>query len=267
MTLPMGRRLLIGAAATWLLLASIPASAQIVVHDAAITARNRTAAALSELLLELQREQHSKLRRMAKRLSAHTTLDKYAVTEVPRWRTHDFETYLYANAYHAALNYGDAKGTAYDAVTESVISAKTLLNARTTAAREALAARLATVEAADAAAIAATHSTGVLRYNGRRELRAIDVLQADVVNPSSTQSATAVLDKISGAVLIGVRQRQARVQLLAGMVEELLVDSKRARDTDTAAVNMQITTWRDAEVANHAFAAGTGDALRFWRQP
>jgi hypothetical protein len=88
-----------------------------------------------------------------------------------------------------------------------------------------------------------------------------------VIDPSNEQSATAVLDKISGAVLIGARQRQARTQLLAGVVEQLLVDSKRARDTDTAAMNMQLVTWRDARAANEAFVAGTGDALRTWRQP
>ena len=88
-----------------------------------------------------------------------------------------------------------------------------------------------------------------------------------MIDPSNEQSATAVLDKISGAVLIGARQRQARTQLLAGVVEQLLVDSKRARDTDTAAMNMQLVTWRDARAANEAFVAGTGDALRTWRQP
>jgi len=76
-----------------------------------------------------------------------------------------------------------------------------------------------------------------------------------------------VLDKISGAVLIGARQRQARTQLLAGIVEQLLVDSKRARDTETASMNMQLTTWRDGRAVNRAFVAGSGDALCNWRQP
>jgi hypothetical protein len=204
---------------------------------------------------------------MANRLSAHTNLDKYAATEVPRWRTHDFETFMFANAYHAALNYGDASGAAYVAVTQPVITASAVLNARTAVARQVLAARLATLEASDAAAIAATHSTGALRYNGRGELRAIESLQAHVIDPSLAQSATAVLDKISGAALLGARQRQARMQLLTGVVEELLIDSKRDRDTQASAVNMQITTWRNADAANRAFAAGTGDALRNWRQP
>ena len=76
-----------------------------------------------------------------------------------------------------------------------------------------------------------------------------------------------MLDKISGAVLIGARQRQARSQLLAAFVEQLLVDSKRDRDADAAAMNMQLVTWRDRRAANEAFVAGTGDALRTWRQP
>jgi hypothetical protein len=50
-------------------------------------------------------------------------------------------------------------------------------------------------------------------------------------------------------------------------VEQLLVDSKRARDVDTTAMNMQLVTWRDSRAGNAAFVAGTGDALRTWRQP
>jgi hypothetical protein len=76
-----------------------------------------------------------------------------------------------------------------------------------------------------------------------------------------------ILDKISGAVLVGSRQRQARSQLLAAFVEQLLVDSKRNRDTDAAAMNMQLVTWPDGRAADEAFVAGTGDALRTWRQP
>ena len=68
-------------------------------------------------------------------------------------------------------------------------------------------------------------------------------------------------------MLVGARQRQARMQLLASIVEQLVVESKRARDTDAAAMNLQLATWRDGRAANAAFVAGTGDALRTWRQP
>ena len=89
----------------------------------------------------------------------------------------------------------------------------------------------------------------------------------DVIDPSNEQSATAVLDKISGAALIGARQRQARMQLLTGVLEQLLVDSKRARDTEAAVHEHATDNWRDGRAANEAFMAGTGDALRTWRQP
>jgi hypothetical protein len=56
-------------------------------------------------------------------------------------------------------------------------------------------------------------------------------------------------------------------QLLSHALEQLLSRSKRLRDTEAATINMQLTTWRDGHAANHAFVAGTGDALRTWRQP
>jgi hypothetical protein len=129
-------------------------------------------------------------------------------------------------------------------------------------------AQLATVDLTDAAAIAATNDTGQVRFNGRKkELPAIDALERDVIDPSDQQSTAAVLDKISGGVLIGARQRQARIQLLEGVVEQLLIDSKRDRDTETTALNMQIATWREGRAASDAFVRGSGDALRTWRQP
>ncbi len=98
-------------------------------------------------------------------------------------------------------------------------------------------------------------------------MAAIGDLERDVINPSNEHSTTAVLDKISGAALIGARQRQARLQLLAGLLEQLVVDSKRMRDAEVSAINMQLNTWRDQQAANEAFVAGSGDALRTWRQP
>ncbi len=244
--------------------------AQVVVYDGATTFRNSVTAALKEYQLTVQRQQHSQLRRMAQRLSMFTNLSKYALPDPPRWRTHAWENneaFLYSTVYHAALNYGDASGSAYLGVSQPVLDAAAALGRLTPTARRALTAQLATLDVATSAAIAATHDTGQLRYNGRRELLAIDGLDRDVTNGSLEQSTTAVLDKISGAVLIGARQRQARAQLLSGVVEQLLVESKRARDTEASDMNMQLVAWRDRQAVNAAFVAGSGDALRGWRQP
>ncbi|WP_291984243.1 hypothetical protein [Luteitalea sp.] len=249
---------------------TLPAGAQVVVHDPAVTWRNALTAVTKEYLVELQRMQHSQLRRMAQRLSMFTSLVKYARPGAPLWRIHDFQDpnlFLFSRAYNAAMNYGDASGRAFDDVSQPLLPSAVALAALPPPARRTVSAYLATVEAASSAAIAATHDTGQVRLNGRRELAAIEALEYDVTDDRLDQSTTAVLDKISGAQLIAGRQRQARTQLLGALVEQLLIDTKRARDTDTAAMNMQLVAWRDRAAVNAAFVQGTGTALQAWRQP
>jgi hypothetical protein len=76
------------------------------------------------------------------------------------------------------------------------------------------------------------------------------------------------LDKISGAVLIGTRQKQARLQFLAALVEQLLIDNKRARDTEAAMLNMRLGHLRAADdEGGTRLLTGSASALRAWRQP
>lgn len=251
------------------LLAS-PAVGQVVVTDPATTLRNAATAAVKRLLAETEDAQHRRLRRMAMRLSRHKDLTKYAVPDAPRWRIHDFEsdTFLYGRDYHAALNYGDARGDAYNHVARTRDAAAATVLARLPGpARQHLRRLLATLDVADSTIITATHQTGRLRYNGRRELRAIERLERHVLDPSEEQSATAITDKLSGAALIAARQRQARTQLLAALLEQLLVDNKRARDAEVARLNMQLGQLRRASAGNSTLLAGAGDQLRAWRQP
>ena len=243
---------------------STPASAQWVVHDAATTARNSVTAVVKEYLLDTQRRQHDRIRQMAERLSTFTDLRKYMTPGSPDWRRVSLPT-RYIGTLEAALTTGDISGTSYLSVVQP-LSAVSPTWAR--ARLRAFTARLATIEVADAVNAAAVDTIGTARSTGQgRESAAISTLETHVIDPSAAQSATAVLDKVSGAVLIGTRQRQARIRLLGGVVEQLLVENKRARDTEAATSNMQLATWRDAAAANDAFRAGTGDALRTWRQP
>ena len=225
---------------------------------------------LKSSLLETLTRERDRLNRMAARLSALTSLRRYAVDEVPRWRTHawDTETFPYAAGYHAALNYGDATGTEYFRVArirQSVDAA--FLAQLPPRAREAVTSALATLDAADSVLVAGTHQTGALRLNGRRELAAIDALESHVIDPSDEQSMTAVLDKVSGAVLIETRQKQARIQLLAAVAEQLIVENKRSRDAEAAGMNMQLARLRDGRAANSSLLSGAGADLRGWRQP
>jgi len=244
--------------------------AQIVVHDTSVTIRNAITAALKEYLLDLQISQHSQLRRMAQRLSMFTHLGKYSAPEAPRWRRHpggdDEGGEMFSSLLQSALDFGDAEGAGYRGVVHSLIADPAAMAAIPAAARNTVERQLSTIDLADAVSVATIHNSGRLRFAGRAELRAIEALDADVTDGSLEQSATAVLDKISGATLIGARQRQARSDLLIGLVEQLAVETKRERDTHAAALNMQMSQWANAVAAAGAFS-GTGDALRTWRQP
>ena len=146
---------------------------------------NAATATLKTVVLDTLGNEVDRLKAMAKRLSASTDLDKYLISDddTPKWRIHlfEFEKFLYANGYNAALNYGDATGMAYEDVARvRTIPGRELaaLVAVAPDAEAALAAQLATLDAADSTLIAGTHQTGLLRYNGRQELAAIEALQA-----------------------------------------------------------------------------------------
>ena len=162
-----------------------PVSGQLVVYDAATTARNTVTAAVKQFLFDTERQQHMKLREMARRLSALTNLRKYAMEDVPRWRTHGGD-FFYAQPYNDALIFGDSSGSAFIELSQRLLADAGLLDRLDPAARRLVQARLATVNLTDAAAIAATHGSGQLRLLGRRdELQAIDALERDAIDPSS----------------------------------------------------------------------------------
>ena len=89
-------------AVSLVLVAAADASAQLVVYDAATSARNTITATLKEYLNLVQQQQHSTIREMARRLSALTNLGKYALADVPRWRTHGGD-FFFAQPFNDAL--------------------------------------------------------------------------------------------------------------------------------------------------------------------
>src|SRR6266850_1218278 len=241
-----------------------------IVTDPATTARNAVTAVLKHQIVDTIVQQHDRLRRMARRLSAHTTLEKYAAQGPPQWRTDasDPDTIPYAHGYLDALTHGDPTGAQFEDASRSRMPAEDALSRLSPAARESLERALATLDLADSTIIAGTHQIGLLRGNGPREMDAIDALERHVADPAPDQSATAVLDKISGAALVETRQKQARLQLLTAIVEQLLVDNKRARDTEAAVLNMRLQQLRGAgNDEGGRFMTGAAEDLRTWRQP
>jgi hypothetical protein len=245
-----------------------------VVTDPANTIKNLITAALENQVVELLTQQGQRFRRMARRLSAFADLSRYIIPDVPRWRSYRYQDVsLYAVAYEDALNLGDPGGLAYEGVVRSRTAADdalAALRASSPVAANALAAQLATLDLADSTLMTATDANGQLRSAGKREMRAVDALERDAADGALTQGTSAVLDKISAAALLETRQKQSRLQFLTAIIEQLAVDNKRSRDTEAAALNMQLARLRIASDCGEScpgLLSGSANALRTWRQP
>ena len=216
-------------------------------------------------------QQLDRVRQMAKRLSAFTSLAKYVARDAPLWRTRRIDDALAASdAFMDALNGGDRAGRGYAAVARSRVSVGSALaefGEENVAAENALRAALATIDIADSVIVDGTDQTGRVRGNRRSEVDTIAALEGDVSNGDQEQSATAVLDKMSAASLIRARQQDARMELLTALTEQLLVDSKRDRDTEVAAMNMQLGRLNRGRSVAASLLAGSADDFRSWRQP
>jgi hypothetical protein len=232
-----------------------------VVTDSATTARNAITAALKNHIVETVLQQRDRLDRMAARLSAVTSLERYrsgppptaaARTDVPFVRALNGADGEVATSYSASSRErtGWSGSQGMDALTQAD-----------------LARQFATLDIADASALAAATQLALARRDKVALQRVLDELERDVLNAAPDQSATAVLDKLSASAVIEARQKQARLQMLAALAEQLLVDAKRTRDTEAGALNMQRNKVLGSDGEEGGLLAGAADDLRNWRQP
>ena len=258
----MFRRVLIFVAA--LSAAAAPAGAQLVVVDPTNLAQTTLIAyRVQQHYMEL-RAQYLTVMRMAQRLG---DLERYRTPSIALTR-HDPARWDFGRPWIQALNNGDPTGAAYFSTALPLLRPTTPPFVLSAAAREKLQRQYATIEITDSVATLGAHQVGLARSYHSGLQSAVEALQSDVLNGGSPyHEMTALLDKIAAGELLGRRQDMLSNQLLSHALEQLLARGKRLRDTEATTINMQLVTWRDGQAANDAFVAGTGDALRTWRQP
>ena len=241
-----------------------PAWAQLAVIDPSNLQQTVLIAQRTQRHLEELQAQFRTILRMSRGLG---DLDRYRTPGIIGV-SHNPQRWPFAASWLQGLNSGDATGSAYGATTVPLKVIESLPRTMSVAAHRALANQIASVELSDSVAMMAGHQIGAIRqYSGRLQ-QGVDSLEEDVMNGLARyHELTAILDKVAAGELLGRRQDMAANQLLSHAVEQLLARGKRLRDAEAATMNMQLTTWRDAQRANDAMVAGTADALRTWRQP
>jgi hypothetical protein len=243
---------------------SATAEAQVVVFDPANLVQTVLIAQRAQRHYQELTAQYRTIRRMAQtlRLAPGYRIPVIGAT------SHDTGRWSYARPWIQGLNSGDATGAAYLATAARLERPGAWPAWMTQAARRLFERQYATVEISDSVAMMGGHQVGIIRgYHGRLQ-QAVQALEGDVLSGAAgSQEMTAVLDKVAAGELLGRRQDMAANQLLSHTLEQLLARGKRLRDTEVAALNMQLVTWRDARAANEAMVEGSGDALEAWRQP
>lgn len=205
--------------------------------------------------------------RQARRLPVDMAA-RYRVPEV-LWRIHDSaEAFPYAGPILSALNYGDPTGAQYFRVVRQLEPLDPVLARLPAGFRRRMTDSYATIQMADSAATMGVHQAGIIRFNGRAILRAIDAMEQDLVAvPDEFHSQTALLNKINGANVLGLRIAERNSQFLLATLEQLLVEGKRKRDAEAQLMNAHLHRWRYGQEYATELFRNTAQALDGWRQP
>ena len=242
----------------------VPARAQLVVVDPGNLVQTILIAERTLREYETLIAQYETIVRMSQGLG---TLDRYRISTIGI-TGHDPARWPYGAPWLQGMNSGDARGTLYFQTARPLERPGALLAQLPPAARKAVENAYATIEITDSVAQIGGHQVALIRgYSGVLQ-EATQALEADVMDPRSRfHEMTAVLDKVAASELLGRRQDMATNQLLSHALEQLLIRSKRERDTEAAAMNMRLQGMRTGRAAGASLIQGAADDLRTWRQP
>jgi hypothetical protein len=125
----------------------------------------------------------------------------------------------------------------------------------------------ATVELTDGANLSGMATLGSLRANAPAAEIAIQNLENDSLSSDPNMNTeVAVLNKISAANVIGLRNGQDTNKLLAALAEQQIIDAKRRRDAEAEAINEHIVFMSQGQ-AVLASQSDASSAMLAWRMP
>ena len=111
------------------------------------------------------------------------------------------------------------------------------------------------------------NQVGAVRTNGSSVLSAIRAVENDTVDlTDSFQSQTAILNKINGTSVLGLRIAERSTQLQMHTLEQLLVDNQRRREAEAVLMNAAIYQWQYGLQYGQDLYRSTATNLDSWRQ-
>jgi hypothetical protein len=241
-------------AIAFLLFTPAAARAQWVVYDP-----TNYAQAVTRYLQAVQ--QYEFLVRQAARLPSGAA-NRYRVPE------HPWQVYQGDLSVLAALNGGASAASAYRGAVDPLDSIADVLAKVPAAVRARLNARYAALGVSDGVAQMSLQQAGAGRAAGPTVLRAIQAMEDDALSgPDEYHSQTALLNKINGASVLGLRIAEHGNQLMVHTVEQLLLDNVRKRQAEAELMNAHVYQWRYGVRYGAEMFDKTAHRLDSWRQP
>lgn len=194
-------------------------------------------------------------------------LAKY-VTPAVQWRLHNLQSaYPWARPLLTALTNGDLTGQQYLRVVDVLQPVSPMINQLPPALRRRALDAYSTIELADSVAQMSINQVGAIRTNGANVLNAIQAVESDTVDPTSSfQSQTQILNKINGTSVLGLRIAERATQFQMHVLEQLIVENKRKRDTEAILMNAAINQWQYGLQYGQSLYSATAANLDNWRQ-
>jgi hypothetical protein len=181
--------------------------------------------------------------RQAKRLPA-AVIGRYRVPETP-WQLHQV-----------------------DLVTDPLEPLGDVLATVPTPVLPRLSAHYAGIAAAERLLKRAIDQAKAVRIGGASMMRAIQALDDDAVSDADEYHVeTALLNKITGASVLGLRIAERGTQFLAHTVEQLILENMRKRDTEAQLMNAHLFQWNYGARYGSELFSHTAKGLDGWRQP
>ena len=186
----------------------------------------------------------------------------------PLWALNALANALAGGPVVNALNVGDPTGAAYRQVVDPLDTPADVLASMPFAFQRRFTDDYATIQLADSVAALGIDQSGPARRGSTSVLEVLQSMQADAFTTDATfQTETALLNKINRASVVGLQVGVETNQFLSSMLEQLVVDGKRHRDTEAKVMNASINQWRYGPAySQDLFSRTAADLDAWWRR-
>jgi type IV secretion system protein TrbJ len=216
---------------------------------------------------EQVRNQYEHMRRMAQQVPVDMNRRYRALFSPPRISSSP-DAYGTSGGWINGINSGSAIERGYAAATLPLRPYGAAFSLIPSDQADRVKASYATVELTDSANVYGLQTIGDLRGHADDLDRAIANLENDSLSGDPNMNTEiAVLNKINAANMLTVRNTQNANRLLVALAEEKIVEAKRQRDAEAAAIEQHARFLSEGRQALTEQGAGASQAMLSWRMP